>query len=122
LNALGLGASGLPYYCTPPVTVPAVLEGWLCGGITTTNKQVRASCVAAKHKKKCALERIVRKRQSKKQRQRKNSLPNEDYDPGTREAFTIKHPNLRNSQRRENGRNVTSFRGMASVASNMGWL
>ena len=31
-SALGPGASGPPYYCTPPVTVPAVLEGlavWL---------------------------------------------------------------------------------------------
>jgi len=26
------------------------------------------------------------------------------------------------SERRENGRNVTSFRGMASVVSDMGWL
>jgi len=26
------------------------------------------------------------------------------------------------SKTRENGRNITSFRGIASVASNMGWL
>jgi len=26
-SALGPGASGLPYYCTPPVTFPAVLGG-----------------------------------------------------------------------------------------------
>jgi len=28
-NALGPGASGLPYYCTPPVTVPDVIgDSW----------------------------------------------------------------------------------------------
>ena len=31
-------------------------------------------------------------------------------------------PNLLINKTAENGRNVTSFRGMASVASNMGWL
>jgi len=36
--------------------------------------------------------------------------------------LTVNLPSTTFGNRRENGRNVTSFRGMASVASDMGWL
>jgi len=41
-SAFEPGASGLPYYCTPPVRVPVVigaLAAELCGGITTKQKK-----------------------------------------------------------------------------------
>ena len=43
-SALGPGASGLPYYCTPPVCVPAVLGGlalWWHNKIKPKNERLR---------------------------------------------------------------------------------
>ena len=49
-SALGLGGSGLPYYCAPLVCVPAVLEGltvWLHNKPKTKNHLVLKSPTGA---------------------------------------------------------------------------
>ena len=38
-SALGPGASGLPYYCTPPVTVPDVIGGLAVGRHNNKTRQ-----------------------------------------------------------------------------------